>query len=64
MRASPYDLTAYGLSPVRVETPEGRAEYAQAQGAFAQEAAVLRGRVAEAARRVRAAGQVASAPAP
>ncbi|HEX5533128.1 MAG TPA: 3-methyladenine DNA glycosylase, partial [Actinomycetales bacterium] len=27
MRASPYDLTALGFTPVPIETPEGRAEY-------------------------------------
>ena len=31
MRASPYDLSTYGFSPVRIETPEGRAEYAELQ---------------------------------
>ena len=52
MRASPYDLTAYGHEPVRVETPQGRAEYARAQQAFAAEAAVLREQVLRAARQV------------
>jgi hypothetical protein len=45
MRASPYDLTALGLSPVPVETPEGRARYAAAQRDFAIRAAVLRARL-------------------
>ncbi|MGB2567424.1 3-methyladenine DNA glycosylase [Micromonospora citrea] len=45
MRASPYDLAALGYAPVRVETPEGRAEYAAAQRDFAERAAVLRGRL-------------------
>lgn len=31
MRASPYDLGGYGFAPVRVETAEGRAEYAELQ---------------------------------
>jgi hypothetical protein len=31
MRASPYDLSGYGFVPVRVETIEGRAEYAELQ---------------------------------
>jgi hypothetical protein len=31
MRASPYDLTGYGFAPVKVETPDGRAEYAELQ---------------------------------
>ncbi|SCF30771.1 3-methyladenine DNA glycosylase [Micromonospora chokoriensis] len=45
MRASPYDLAALGYPPVRVETPEGRAEYAAAQRSFAERAAVLRDRL-------------------
>lgn len=31
MRASPYDVSAYGLAPVRVETADGRREYAALQ---------------------------------
>ncbi|WP_374197804.1 3-methyladenine DNA glycosylase [Rhodococcus sp. BP-332] len=42
MRASPYDLTAYGYSPVRVETPTGRAEYVRAQSAIAERGAAQR----------------------
>ncbi|WP_431913879.1 3-methyladenine DNA glycosylase [Micromonospora carbonacea] len=45
MRASPYDLAALGYPPVRVETPEGRAEYATAQRGFAERAAGLRARL-------------------
>jgi hypothetical protein len=45
MRASPYDLADLGYPPVRVETPEGRAEYAAAQRAFAERAAPLRARL-------------------
>ncbi|MCW3842193.1 3-methyladenine DNA glycosylase [Micromonospora yasonensis] len=45
MRASPYDLAGLGYPPVRVETPEGRAEYAAAQRGFAERAAVLRSRL-------------------
>ncbi|MFG1883434.1 3-methyladenine DNA glycosylase [Micromonospora sp. NPDC049102] len=45
MRASPYDLAALGCPPVRVETPEGRAEYVTAQRGFADRAAVLRDRL-------------------
>ena len=50
MRASPYDLRRLGLEPIRVETPEGRAEYAAEQRAFAGEGAALRARVLEHAR--------------
>ena len=42
MRASPYDLSAWGYSAVPIETPAGRAEYAKAQAAFARRAAPLR----------------------
>jgi hypothetical protein len=42
MRASPYDLADLGYPPVRIETPEGRAEYAAAQRGFAERAAPLR----------------------
>ncbi|MER7420790.1 3-methyladenine DNA glycosylase [Micromonospora peucetia] len=45
MRASPYDLTALGYAPVRVETVEGRHEYVQAQRSFAERAAPLRARL-------------------
>ena len=45
MRASPYDLTALGYSPVRTETPEGRAEYESLQRDFARRAAPLRQRL-------------------
>jgi hypothetical protein len=42
MRASPYDLADLGYPPVRIETAEGRAEYAAAQRAFAKRAEPLR----------------------
>jgi hypothetical protein len=42
MRASPYDLTPYGRAPVRIETPEGKAEYVAQQREFAHRAAALR----------------------
>ncbi len=45
MRASPYDFSTLGLSPVCIETPEGRAEYESAQRAFAAEAAPIRERI-------------------
>jgi hypothetical protein len=49
MRASPYDLADLGYPPVRIETPEGRAEYAAAQREFAARAAPLRQRLIAAA---------------
>jgi hypothetical protein len=42
MRASPYDVTSMGLTPVAIETPEGKAEYARAQREFAERADPLR----------------------
>ena len=32
MQASPYDVTSYGLEPVTIETPDGKASYAAARG--------------------------------
>ncbi|NLU81174.1 3-methyladenine DNA glycosylase [Rhodococcus sp. HNM0569] len=52
MRASPYDLRAYGYSPVPVETPGGRADYAREQLALAERGAVLRGRLSAECQRV------------
>ncbi|MGI5165729.1 3-methyladenine DNA glycosylase [Spirillospora sp. CA-253888] len=52
MRASPYDLSALGYRPVRVETAEGRAEYAALQRGFAERARPLRERLIEACDRV------------
>jgi hypothetical protein len=45
MRAAPYDLTGLGLDPLRVETPEGKQEYAAAQRGFAERGAPLRARL-------------------
>jgi hypothetical protein len=45
MRASPYDLTGFGIEPLRIETPEGRAEYVRAQRDFAARSAGLRARL-------------------
>lgn len=42
MRASPYDLAAYGYEPVRIETPQGRADYVREQVALAERAGALR----------------------
>jgi hypothetical protein len=48
MRASPYDFSALGYEPVRIETPAGKAEYVTAQRAFTARAAVLRQRLIDA----------------
>jgi hypothetical protein len=52
MRASPYDLTELGYRPVRVETAQGRSEYAAAQRDFAERAAPLRARLVAAIERL------------
>ena len=48
MRAAPYDLADLGFEPVRIETPEGRAAYVEAQRSFADRGAPLRARLVEA----------------
>ncbi|WP_435110522.1 3-methyladenine DNA glycosylase [Nocardiopsis synnemataformans] len=55
MRASPYDLAAWGYAPVRIETAEGKAEYMEAQRDFAERGAVLRERLLDVCRALRAA---------
>ncbi|GAB1642662.1 3-methyladenine DNA glycosylase [Krasilnikovia sp. MM14-A1259] len=45
MQASPYDLSSYGQPPVKIETPEGKAEYVSRQREFARRAAALRARL-------------------
>lgn len=45
MRASPYDLAAWGYSPVRIEEPDGKAEYVRAQRGFASRGQELRARL-------------------
>lgn len=47
MRASPYDLSAFGFDPIRVEDPAGRAEYVRRQSVVAQRAAPLRAALLE-----------------
>jgi hypothetical protein len=55
MRAAPYDLTGVRLdpggdlwSPIRIETAEGKQEYAAAQRGFAERATPVRSRLIEA----------------
>lgn len=47
MRASPYDFAALGFAPIRIETPEGRAEYESHQRGFADRSQPLRSRLIE-----------------
>lgn len=53
MRAAPYDLADLGYEPIRVETPEGRREYAAAQRDLLARAELLRARLLEALHRLR-----------
>jgi hypothetical protein len=55
MRASPYDLVDLGFEPVRIETAQGKQEYAVGQRAFAERAAPLRQRLADECARLLAA---------
>src|SRR5690606_18439916 len=45
MRASPYDFAKLGFAPIRIETPEGRAEYERRQRGFAMRSHPLRERL-------------------
>jgi hypothetical protein len=45
MRASPYDFAALGFAPIRIELPEGRAEYESRQRDFASRSQPLRARL-------------------
>ncbi|MGA0134199.1 MAG: hypothetical protein ACO3ND_07580 [Opitutales bacterium] len=51
MRASPYDFSAAGVEPLRIETAEGRAEYEAAQRAVMKKAEPLRLRLIRALER-------------
>lgn len=42
MEAAPYDLSAWHVAPVAIETPEGKAEYVRRQREFADRGATLR----------------------
>lgn len=45
MRASPYDVSGYGLEAIAIETVEGRRDYVREQRAIAKEAVPLRDRL-------------------
>lgn len=49
MQASPYDLAQWGHDPIRIETPEGKAQYVRLQKEFAQRADVLRAKLLQVA---------------
>ena len=48
MRAAPYDLREHGYEPVRIETAEGKGEYAAAQRGFSVRGQALRTRLVDA----------------
>lgn len=48
MRAAPYDLTALGYQPIRIETADGKAEYVAAQRGIADRGVRLRERLIDA----------------
>ena len=48
MRVAPYDLADLGLAPIRIETPDGRAEFVRYQRDFAERGATLRARLLDA----------------
>jgi hypothetical protein len=62
MRASPYDLSGLGFAPIKVESFEGRAEYAELQREVYFLAQPLRRRLIELYRGLLAARTVASIP--
>jgi hypothetical protein len=47
MEAAPYDLSPWGITPVPIETAEGKAEYVRRQRVFADRGAVLRAALLE-----------------
>ena len=54
MRASPYDLRAFGLKPILIETRSGREEYVELQRELMRKAEPVRERLIEEYRRVKA----------
>ncbi len=59
MRASPYDLSALGYEPIRIETAAGREQYETEQRALAARAVPLRTRLRDACRTIESAASVA-----
>lgn len=62
MRASPYDLRAYGFEPVQIEDPAGRAEYVRLQQEIADAVAPLRAALARRCELLHAAATAAAGP--
>jgi len=57
MRASPYDLADLGYSPITLETPDGRREYAIAQKQLADDARSVRRRLVQGLRELQGAAR-------
>lgn len=55
MRAAPYDLSAFGFSPIPIESKEGREEYVDAQRALCERALPFRSRLLDVYRELLAA---------
>ncbi len=55
MRASPYDVSALGFAPIKIETEEGRVEYERLQRGFAERGEPLRARLLDVCERLLAA---------
>jgi hypothetical protein len=53
MRASPYDLAAFGFEPIPIESADGRAQYVRLQREIARSAEPVRERVLKAYRLIR-----------
>jgi hypothetical protein len=60
MRASPYDLSDYGLEPIRIETRSGKEEYVERQRELLSAAAPIRVRLIEGYRTLGALTQTTS----
>ena len=55
MQASPYDLSDWGFEPIRIETPDGKAEYVERQRGFSERSQKLRQRGLDAVAAIRTA---------
>jgi hypothetical protein len=52
MRAAPYDLSAFGVTPIHLENAAGRREYAVLQREIAEKAQPIRAALIEAYRQL------------
>lgn len=64
MQASPYELSEWGYPPIRIETPDGKAEYVEHQRAFADASQELRRRLLQELTPLLEAAAVAAPPLP